>query len=80
MKTEVSDQSIESLKKQRNLMKGVAIGYALVMAVAISLALYLIFTKQKAYLLAIIPVCMIVMIPILMRVSQLNTAIKNRNN
>ena len=80
MKTEVSDQSIESLKQQRNLMKGVAIGYALVMAVAISLALYLTFTKHNAYLLAIVPVCLLVMIPILMRVSQLNTAIKNRNN
>jgi len=80
MKTEVSDQSIESLKKQRNLMKGVAIGYALVMAVAISLALYLTFNRQNAYLLAIVPVCMIVMIPILMRVSQLNIAIKNKNN
>ncbi|QPH40942.1 hypothetical protein [Pedobacter endophyticus] len=79
MKTEVSDQPIESLKKQRNLMKGVAIGYALVMAVAISLALYLTFTKQQAYLLAILPVCLIVMIPILMRVSQLNKAIKTRN-
>ncbi|KQN36006.1 hypothetical protein ASE92_07665 [Pedobacter sp. Leaf41] len=80
MKTEVSDQNIESLKKQRNLMKGVAIGYALVMTVAISLALYLTFTRQNAYLLAIVPVCLIVMIPILMRVSQLNTAIKNRHN
>lgn len=80
MKTEVSDQSIESLKKQRNLMKGVAIGYALVVAVATGLALYLIFTRQKTYLLAIVPVCLIVMIPIWMRVSQLNTAIKNRNN
>ncbi|RZL64305.1 MAG: hypothetical protein EOO93_07205 [Pedobacter sp.] len=80
MKTEVSDQSIESLKKQRNLMKGVAIGYALVMTVAISLALYLTFTRQNAYLLAIVPVCLIVIIPILMRVSQLNTAIKNRHN
>jgi hypothetical protein len=80
MKTEVSDQSIESLKKQRNLMKGVAIGYALVMTVAISLALYLTFTRQNAYLLAIVPGCLIVIIPILMRVSQLNTAIKNRHN
>jgi len=80
MKTEVSDQSIKSLTKQRNLMKGVAIGYALVMAVAISLALYLTFTKQNAYLLAIVPGCLIVLIPILMRVSQLNNAIKNRSN
>jgi len=74
----LSHQSIESLIKQRNLLKGVAIGFAIVLLVAFSLILYVAVQKKNFGLIAVLPASMITLLPILIRFGQINTEIKSR--
>ena len=79
MKNNLSDQSLESLTKQRNLLKGAAIGFGFIIIILFSLVIYLSVTKDKVSLLAVLPGSLIIMFPILMRISQLNAAIKSKS-
>jgi len=78
MKTTLSEQSLESLIKQRNLLKGVAIGFGLVLIIAFALILFVAIKKKNFGLIAVLPASMITLIPILVRFGQINTEIKSR--
>lgn len=78
-KNSLSEVSIETLTKQKNLLKGVAIGFALVMLFAFGALLYLATKKGNYSLLAVWPASMITLLPIWIRFSQINQEIKSRN-
>lgn len=78
MKNNLSEQSLESLVKQRNLLKGVAIGFGVVLLLAFSIILYVVIEKKNFALIAVLPASMITLIPILLRFRQINTEIKSR--
>ncbi|MDN3586912.1 hypothetical protein QWY86_09550 [Pedobacter aquatilis] len=78
MKDNLSNQSLESLIKQRNLLKGVAIGFGVVLLLAFTIILYVAFQKKNFGLIAVLPASMITLLPILIRFGQINTEIKSR--
>ncbi|GAA3968662.1 hypothetical protein GCM10022246_21750 [Pedobacter ginsengiterrae] len=78
MKNNLSDQSLEFLIKQRNLLKGVAIGFGIVLLLAFGIFAYVAIEKKNFALLAIFPASMITMLPILLRFGQINKEIKSR--
>ena len=78
MKNNLSEQSLEFLVKQRNLLKGVAIGFGVVLLLAFSIILYVVIEKKNFALIAVLPASMITLIPILLRFRQINTEIKSR--
>lgn len=78
MSNNLSQLSLESLIKQRNLLKGVAIGLGLVLLLAFTIVLYIAFEKKNFGLIAVLPASMITLLPILIRFGQINTEIKSR--
>jgi hypothetical protein len=80
MKNNLSEQSLESLVKQKNLLKGVAIGYGIILLVAFCLIIYVAVQKKNFALLAVFPASMIILLPILIRFGQLDKEIKLRKS
>lgn len=78
MKNNLSERSLEFLIKQRNLLKGVAIGFGIVLLLAFSLFVYVAIEKKNFALIAVIPASMITLLPIFLRVGQINKEIKSR--
>ena len=80
MENNLSEQSLESLVKQKNLLKGVAIGYGIILLVAFCLIIYVAIKKKNFALLAVFPASMIILLPILIRFGQLDKEIKLRKS
>jgi uncharacterized membrane protein len=80
MENNLSEQSLESLVKQKNLLKGVAIGYGIILLVAFCLIIYVAVKKKNFALLAVFPASMIILLPILIRFGQLDKEIKLRKS
>lgn len=81
MKTnKLSELTLEELHKQKNTLKGVLIGFGIVMLLACGGLFYLIMKNQNFALFAVIPGCMITLLPSFIRLGQLNTEIKSRNS
>jgi len=78
MKENLPKQTLESLIKQRNLMKGVATAYIILLVIAISVLLYLSFKNKNFVPLAVAPSSMIILVPILLSLGRLNKEIKSR--
>lgn len=78
MKNNLSEQSLEFLIKQRNLLRGAAIGLGIVLLLAFSIFLYIAIEKKNFALIAILPASMITLLPILLRFGQINKEIKSR--
>lgn len=78
MKNNLSELSLETLIKQRNLLKGVAIGFGILLIIAFCIIVYVAVKKRNFALIAVFPASMITLIPILFRYSQLNSEIKLR--
>jgi hypothetical protein len=81
MKTnKLSELTLEELYKQKNTLKSVLIAFSIVMLIACA-GLFFVAIKSKNYaLIAIIPGCMLTMLPNYIRFGQLNTEIKSRNS
>lgn len=81
MKTnKLSELTLEELHKQKNTLKSVLIAFSIVMLIACA-GLFFVAIKSKNYaLIAIIPGCMLTMLPNYIRFGQLNTEIKSRNS
>ncbi|MEJ7559950.1 MAG: hypothetical protein WKF66_16680 [Pedobacter sp.] len=78
MKNNLSEQSLESLVKQRQLLKGAAIGLGIILLVAFCIIMYVAIKKHNYGLMAILPGSMLTLIPILIRSGQINTEINSR--
>ena len=81
MKThKLSELTLEELHKQKNTLKSVLIAFSIVMLIACA-GLFFVAIKSKNFaLIAIIPGCMLTMLPNYIRFGQLNTEIKSRNS
>ncbi len=76
----LSELTLTELNKQKKQLSGILIGSAIVMLFLIGALLYLIVKKQNFVLLAIIPGLMLVWLPVIIKLSQLNTEIKLRSS
>ncbi|ARS40042.1 hypothetical protein CA265_10435 [Sphingobacteriaceae bacterium GW460-11-11-14-LB5] len=76
----LSELTLTELNKQKKQLSGILIGSAIVMLFLIGALLYLIVKKQNFVLLAIIPGLMLVWLPVVIKLSQLNTEIKLRSS
>lgn len=80
MKTnKLSELTLEELHKEKKTLKGVLIAFSIVMLIACAGLLYLIIKKQNFALIAVIPGCMLTLLPTFIRLGQINTEIKSRN-
>ncbi|UKT64921.1 hypothetical protein [Pedobacter mucosus] len=77
-KNNLSEQSLEYLIKQRNLLKGAAIGLIIVLILAFIIILFVAIKKKTYGLIAVLPASMIAFLPILIRLGQINAEIKSR--
>jgi ABC-type Mn2+/Zn2+ transport system permease subunit len=78
MKNNLSEQPLESLEKQKKLLKGAAIGLGIVLFLAFCIIMYVAINKHKYGLLAILPGSMLTLLPIIIRFAQINTELKAR--
>ena len=77
-KNKLSELTTEELGRQKGLLKGIVIGTAIVMLVLCSLLVYLVNRSQNFGLMAMVPACMVVILPGIIRLSQVNTELKLR--
>lgn len=79
----LAELSDETLLKRRNLIKGVAIGFGVVVIITLTIFIYLFFTKgfNDLELATLIPVIAlpITFAPLLIILGQLNKELKARN-
>jgi len=76
----LSELPIEEIIRQKNLLKGVLIGFSIVLVIAYSILIYLMVTNKNYILFTIIPLGFITLLPAVIRLSQINAEIKLRNN
>lgn len=78
--TKLSELTTEELIKQQKTLKGALIGFGIVMLLACGGLLFLIIKNKNFALFAVIPGCMLTLLPAFIRLGQLNTEIKSRNS
>ncbi len=77
-KNKLSDLTLAELYEKKKKITGVTIGLGIVMVVSCSILLYLIFKNKNFTLLAVVPGCLMTLLPGVIYLSQLNTEIKSR--
>lgn len=75
----LSELRMEEIIRQKNLLKGVLIGFSVVLVIAYSILIYLMVTNKNYILFTIIPLGFITLLPAILRLKQINTEIKLRN-
>ena len=81
MKTnKLSELTLEELHKQKNTLKSVLIAFSIVMFLAGAGLLFMAIKSKNFALIAVIPGCMLTLLPSFIRYGQLNTEIKSRNS
>jgi hypothetical protein len=78
-KNKLTELTIDELSKEKSSIKGVLIGTAIVMLILCGAIFYLANRKQNFGLMAIVPCCLLTMLPATIRLSQINAEIKSRN-
>jgi hypothetical protein len=74
----VSDLSTEEIIRQKKTLGRAAIGIAIAMIIACTFLFYLILKNKNYALIAVIPACMLSLIPSFIRLGQLNAELKTR--
>lgn len=77
-KNKLSELTIDELNKQKNSSTGFLLGSGIVMLILISTLLYLIIKNQNFSLTAIVPILLLMMVPAIIKVNQINSEIKSR--
>jgi hypothetical protein len=78
-KNKLTELTIDELSKEKSSIKGVLIGTAIVMLILCGAIFYLANRNQNFGLIAIVPCCLLTMLPATIRLSQINAEIKSRN-
>lgn len=76
----LSELTIEELNKRKKILQGATIGFGIVMVIALAILVYLMFRNRNFTLVAIIPACLIVLLPGIINLSKINSEIKTRNS
>ncbi|WP_346238441.1 hypothetical protein ABDK00_008670 [Niabella insulamsoli] len=77
-KTDLADLSTETLSQQKKSLAQTSIGLAAAMVVACTILFYLILKNKNYALIAVIPACMLSLIPSFLRLGQINAELKLR--
>ena len=75
-----ADLTIEELNKQKKLLTGVLAAFIIVMVIAYSVLLWLMIRNDSYTLFAIIPLGFVILLPAMIKLSQINTKLKLRSN
>lgn len=75
----LTDLTIEELNKQKKLLTGVLAGFSIVMVVAYSILIYLMFASKDFKLFTIVPLGFVGLLPAIIRLDQINTELKSRS-
>ncbi|KQC00711.1 hypothetical protein [Pedobacter sp. Hv1] len=79
-KNKLSTLTLEELYEKRKKLKSTSMGIGIGMVVICSVLLYLIFKTKNFVLLAVVPGCLMTLLPSFIVLSQLNTEIKSRES
>lgn len=79
-KNKLSALTLEELYEKRKKLKGLAVGIGVGMVIICSFLLYLIFKTKNYVLLAVVPGCLMTLLPSFIVLSQLNAEIKLRES
>jgi hypothetical protein len=77
-KNKLLDLTLSELYEKKKKMVGITIGLGIVMVIACSILFYLILKSKNFVLVAVIPGCLMTLLPSVINLSQLNTEIKSR--
>jgi hypothetical protein len=77
-KNQLSELTLEELYKKKKTLQGATIGLGIVMVIAFSILLYLVFKSRNFALITIIPAGLISLIPGIIGLVQVNSEIKSR--
>ncbi|RWW92371.1 hypothetical protein [Flavobacterium cerinum] len=76
----LSGLTLEELYKRKKTLQGATIGFGIVMVIAFSILIYLVFQSKKFGLLAIMPAGFMTLLPGIIGLSQVNAEIKSRKS
>lgn len=79
-KNKLSALTLEELYEKRKKLKGLAVGIGIAMIIICSVLLYLIFKTKNFVLLAVVPGCLMTLLPSFIVLGQLNAEIKLRES
>lgn len=79
MDKKLSELTISELNKRKSSLNGMLIGTSIVILILCSILLYLINKSQNFALIAVVPCCLLIMLPGIIKLSQINAEIKSRN-
>lgn len=74
----LSELTTEALVKQKKLLSGILAAFIVVMFIAYSLLIYLMFRNNDFKLAVIIPLGFVWFLPIIIRLAQINGELKTR--
>ncbi|SHF70251.1 hypothetical protein [Pedobacter caeni] len=77
-KNQLSELTLDELYKKKKTLQGATIGLGIVMVIAFSILLYLVFKSRNFVLITVIPAGLISLIPGIIGLSQVNSEIKSR--
>ena len=77
-KNQLSELTLDELYKKKKTLQGATIGLGIVMLIAFSILLYLVFKNRNFALITIIPAGLISLIPGIIGLAQVNSEIKLR--
>jgi len=76
----LSELTLEELDQKKKMAGGAVIGLLIVMVLAATILLYLIFKTKNFVLLAVLPACFMTILPVFIYVTQINKEIKSRHS
>lgn len=79
-KNKLSALTLEELYEKKKKLKGMAIGIGIGMVIICSVLLYLIFRTKNFVLLAVVPGCLVTLLPSFIILGQINAEIKLRES
>lgn len=74
----LTQYSIAELIKQKKTFTGILVGFAIIMLSASAILLFLILKHKNLALVATIPCLFVTLLPVAIRLNQINTEIKSR--
>lgn len=79
MEQKLSELTLSELSTRKSSLSRILIGTGIVLLILSIALLYLINRSQNFALIAVIPCCLLIMLPGIIKLSQINTEIKSRN-
>lgn len=79
-KSKLSALTIDELHKQKRSLNGMVLGTGIILLILCGVLLYLINKSRSFSLLPVVPCCLLIVIPGIIKLSQVNAEIKSRRS